>query len=75
MNDVKVRELLEYRDVFQDFLDIETNWLRAQLGNGVWKNREQEVYIRIDQNMQLKEWLDNMQKRFMEHLSQEREDN
>lgn len=64
LSDGDVRDLIEYRDVFQKLIIIEVNREKARLGNLEYVWSEQKAYSRIDAYQTLSIALDDVQKMF-----------
>ena len=64
LSDGDIRELIEYRDVFQRLIIVEVNREKARLGNLEYVWSESKAYGRIDAFQTLHAALDNIQTQF-----------
>lgn len=68
LSDVEVRELIEYRDTFGKFLEVEANKVRANLWSGNYNWKEQEAYLTISVLKSIVNGLDKLQKNYTRML-------
>ena len=71
LSDSDVRELIEYRDVFQKFLRVEINKIKAQLGAWDYQGKENIAYITIKALWDTINWLEKIQKEYKQTLDEQ----